>query len=79
MLTSAKKLQIERLIAQGDLSEREIAEEAEVARGTVRRVRAGLVRRTKPGGETPRCVTCGAKGASPCFVCSLRRRLGIEE
>lgn len=78
MLTSAKKAEIERLIAQGDLSEREIAEEAEVARGTVRRVKAGQVLRTKPGGESGRCTTCGTEGTLPCLVCQTRQRLGIN-
>jgi hypothetical protein len=78
MLTSAKKAEIERLIAEGELSEREIAEEAEVARGTVRRVKVGQVVRTKPGGETGRCRTCGTDGVLPCPVCSLRGELEIE-
>ena len=77
MITDAKRAEIQRLLDQGDLSERQVAQEAEVARETVRRVKLGKIHRVRHVPPQGRCTTCGTQGDLPCPVCATRRAAGI--
>lgn len=78
-LDPARRAEIARLLAAGELSERQIARVVGVARTTVRNVRVGAVPPTCVAALAPgerraaageRCPTCGAPLAvAPCRAC----------
>jgi hypothetical protein len=71
MLSPAKEIALQSLLARSNLSEREIASTAGVARGTVRSRKAGCSAKV----HAVRCE-CGALVIPPCKACQLRRSLG---
>jgi hypothetical protein len=72
VISESKEKMIVTLIEAG-LSERAIAAEAGVARGTVRSRKAGY----RQKGHWGRCG-CGAWVLLPCRVCQLRQDLGVD-
>ena len=84
MLSVTQVLEIRRLIDEDELSQREIAEEVGVSRGSVaaiangRRGVHGREQRTKIGIREPtrsfasRCPGCGGLVYKPCRLCRLR-------
>jgi len=73
MITASQEQTVLTLIGRG-ASEREIALQAGVARGTVRSRKAGHRQKRRYG----RCA-CGAVVLLPCRACQLRQLLGIKE
>ncbi len=74
--------EIQRLLAEGDLSQRKIAKVMKVSRGTVAAVASGKRRPYYPRPEDPdeqftgpvrRCPGCGGMATMPCRVCRIRR------
>ncbi len=86
MLPPAVVDEIRRLLAEGRLSQRQIARRIGVSRGTVAAIASG--RRRIPAGEASgppggyargkpvRCPGCGARVHMPCLACWLRERYG---
>jgi len=81
--------EIERLLAEDRLSQRRIAQELGVSRGTVARISRGdrpdyeeLRRRREerevpaPDGPAQRCAGCGALVQMPCVACRVRKEMG---
>ena len=73
---------IQRLLAEGDLSQRKIAKAMKVSRGTVAAVSGGKRRPHYPRpeeadehltGPVRRCGGCGSMAAMPCRACRIRR------
>ena len=84
MLNPALVDAIRRLLADG-LSQRQIARQCHVSRGTVQAIAAGKRRDRMPeddpglfSGPIGRCPTCGARVYLPCLACRVRqmRRCG---
>ncbi len=86
MIATAVVDEIQRLLRQGELSQRRIASRIGVSRGTVNAIALG--RRTDrpagprreesgfiaPSGLPVRCPGCGGKVQMPCLLCYLRAR-----
>lgn len=77
--------EIQRLLAAGELSQREIARKLGVSRGTVCAIANGhnvLERRERAnamfGGELVRCPGCGGLVYMPCLLCRVRRLKEME-
>jgi len=76
--------QIKRLLEEGDLSQRKIARQVGVSRGTVNAIARGkrpdYEARGRdreddvvaPGGPPARCPTCGGMVEMPCLACRVR-------
>ena len=73
--------EIQRLLAEGDLSQRKIAKVMKVSRGTVGAVAGGKRRPYYPRPEDPdeqftgpvrRCPGCGGMATVPCRACRIR-------
>jgi hypothetical protein len=86
MISSSQAEEIRRLLNGGELSQRAIARQTGVSRGTVQAIaverrRRGSGRRafetprgfSPPSGLPVRCPGCGAKAQMPCLACCLRR------
>lgn len=78
--------EVERLLAEGRLSQRQIARRTGISRGSVSAIASGR-RRTRvdrtgrpPGGyargKPVRCPGCGALVQMPCLACWLQERFG---
>jgi DNA-binding XRE family transcriptional regulator len=79
--------EIRRLLSEGRLSQRQIARELHVSRGTVGGIANGTRRDRPPRrpdwaddplaptGPLRRCPTCGGLAYLPCRLCGLRARL----
>jgi hypothetical protein len=75
---------IERLLGEGDLSQRRIARQVGVSRGTVHAIARGKradprARKGRPEDDFPlprgpwgRCPTCGGMVQMPCWACRVR-------
>jgi hypothetical protein len=85
MIGEAVLAEICQLLHEGKLSQRSIARQAGVSRGTVnaialgKRPEPGLRRRadsdfTPPSGPKRRCGGCGGKVQMPCLACYVRLR-----
>lgn len=85
MLADEVVAEVRRLVAEGQLSQRQIAARVGVSRGTVLAIAAGRrVDRPSPlpeddasphGGPFVRCPGCGGRVRMPCRLCRLRARL----
>ena len=76
--------QIKRLLEEGGLSQRKIARQVGVSRGTVNAIARGNRPDYEargweredddvaPGGPPVRCLTCGGMVAMPCLACRVR-------
>ena len=84
MLPQAKIEEVEKLLAEGKLSQRKISALTGVSRAVVSQVALGerpdyALRREipddflEPSGEIERCPTCGARVYMPCRLCHVRR------
>ena len=88
MIASEKVEQIERLLREGRLSQREIAQRTGISRGSVNAIALGrrLVESdrcrpsshafTPPQGNPARCPSCGGMVQMPCLACYVRSRHG---
>jgi hypothetical protein len=76
MLPATEVIEIERLLAVGNLSQRQIARLRGVSRATVAQIASGARRETfsDPDALPPpmRCRSCGALVYPPCRLCRLR-------
>ncbi len=83
MLPQIKIEQIEKLLAEGKLSQRKIAVLTGVSRGVISQVALGTrpdyegrrvpcVAPLESNGQVARCPTCGARVYMPCRLCHLR-------
>lgn len=84
MIRAAVVDQIRGLLAAGGLSQRKIAEQVGISRGTVNAIARGkrpdYVARwvlsgndfTPPGGRPVRCPGCGGMVQMPCLLCHVR-------
>lgn len=81
--------QVKTLLAQGELSQREIARRLKISRGTVNAIANGR-RRDRPEpdpnediglfvGPPRRCRDCGGMVYMPCLLCQVRRLKRLEE
>ncbi|MHC4398617.1 MAG: hypothetical protein ACYTG0_02955 [Planctomycetota bacterium] len=80
--------EIERLLADGELSQRKIAHVTGVSRGTVGAIASGKRRdyvtppadeeadSQRPTGPPQRCAECGGMVYMPCRLCRLRKLVG---
>ncbi len=86
MVPVAKLELVERLLAEGELSHREIALTARVSRTTVQAIAGGRVSSTKQRERMLRrathsssftgwCPACGCTVYLPCYACALRAHL----
>jgi transcriptional regulator with XRE-family HTH domain len=83
MITQQKADEVEKLLAAGGLSQRDVAIRAGISRSTVQQMVAGKWRpkrlRAAPRPDVPRakgfCVACGVDTKLPCLVCQLRKHL----
>jgi transcriptional regulator with XRE-family HTH domain len=84
-------MEIERLLREGNVSQRRIARQTGVSRATVRSVASGnrpdyearrLERRAnqreQPLGPIERCRECGGRVYAPCHLCRVRRIKAAE-
>lgn len=86
MISPAVVVEVRRLLAEGQLSQRQIARRTGISRGTVAAIASGRRRPryppspTSPGGfprgKPVRCPGCGALVQMPCLACWLREHLG---
>jgi transcriptional regulator with XRE-family HTH domain len=83
MLALAKIMEVERLLAAGNLSHRKIAAVTGVSRATISGIASGrrpdyeALRRAReekrrPPGPVGRCAECGALVYLPCQLCKMR-------
>ena len=81
MIGPAAIEEIQRLLAEGDLSQRKIAKLMKVSRGTVAAVASGKRRPYYPRpedsdeqfmGPVRRCPGCGGMATMPCRACRIR-------
>jgi len=81
MIGPAAIEEIQRLLAEGDLSQRKIAKVMKVSRGTVAAVASGKRRPYYPRpedsdeqfmGPVRRCPGCGGMATMPCRACRIR-------
>jgi predicted XRE-type DNA-binding protein len=80
--------EIDRLLSEGALSQRQIAVKLRVSRGTVNAIAtgrrrlhgAGAVDHRGPQSESDsaRCPTCGYRVYAPCLICSTRAYRNLE-
>jgi len=90
MLATGKVLEIEKLLAEGKLSQRKIAQRVGVSRGIV----SAIARGTRPDyearhqpsgdvneplGDVERCPTCGGRVYMPCRLCHVRQVQAKED
>lgn len=82
MIATAVADEIQRLLEEGELSQRKIARQMGVSRGTVNAIALGkrALKAARPGddfqpptGPAARCPTCGGMVQMPCLACRLRR------
>ena len=83
MLSSATVMEVHRLLGKGSLSQRDIARNLGISRGTVQAIAAGKRRERGPTREPAtffsptavpkRCPTCGGLVQMPCLLCHVRR------
>lgn len=89
MITTDIIDEVRRMLREGRLSQRKIAERTGVSRGTVNAVASGKrvdysnrpTRKsdfTPPRGLPTRCPSCGGLVRMPCLVCYLRGRIKSE-
>jgi Helix-turn-helix len=89
MLPAALVNEIDRLVHEGNLSQRKIAAHVGVSRGTVSAIangRRGLYGKEPPDVHAPRtaslspmrCPDCGYRVYLPCLICSARRHTEIQ-
>jgi hypothetical protein len=71
--------EVKRLLAAGRLSQRKIARQVGISRGTVEKIASGRwqpkrewMRLQVPTGPAVRCQECGAMAQMPCMACQLR-------
>jgi len=86
MIPPAVVAEVRSLLAEGRLSQRQIARRTGVSRGTVGAIASGRRHRGQPPRDTPpggypqgkpvRCPGCGALVQMPCLACWLRNRRG---
>jgi hypothetical protein len=92
MIAPAKVQEIERLLAEGTMSQRRVARQAGVSRATVKGIAGGsrpdyearrLARRQFRKRELPgplvRCGECGGRVYAPCRLCRVRRFKAAEQ
>ena len=90
MLAMGIVQQVERLLADGKLSQRKIAQAVGVSRGTISAIAAGkrpayasrlldCVGESDPRGPIERCPTCGGRAYMPCRLCRVRKVQAKEE
>jgi len=84
MISAAIVHEVKHLLAQGSLSQREIAHIAGIGRSTVANIAAGRwvdradrpaageVPFPRPSGPPTRCPTCGGRVYLPCLLCHVR-------
>lgn len=87
MISAETALEVETLLAEGRLSQRQIAQRLGISRGTVNNIARGRrVLRSRHRGETTaggpeiaypsgpvgRCRFCGSLVRQPCLACQLR-------
>ncbi len=84
MLSMGKVVEIERLLAEGRLSQRKISRLVGVSRGVISAIAHGTrpdytARRLAPSegdsprGDIQRCPTCGGRVYMPCRLCRVRQ------
>jgi len=85
MISTAVVSEVKRLVAQGDLSQREIARLTGIGRSTVSNIVQGRWvdrpcrlasdkdRFPRPSGSPARCPTCGGRVYLPCLLCHVRQ------
>jgi transcriptional regulator with XRE-family HTH domain len=89
MLAIGKVKEIERLLAEGGLSQRKIAATVGCSRALISAIARGarpdyearrLARLTKsePLGPIERCPTCGARVYTPCRLCRVRKMQALQ-
>jgi predicted XRE-type DNA-binding protein len=86
MLSPDVVLEVSRLLAAGELSQRAIAAKLGVSRGSVGNIASGrcsiagrlesarLARRDAVAGLPMRCPGCGGLVYAPCLLCEIRKR-----
>ena len=90
MIALGKVKEIERLLAQGGLSQRKIALQVGVSRATVSAIVTGsrpdyqararaIADVALPNGPLGHCPTCGATVYLPCRLCHVRQKMREEE
>ena len=90
MIALGKVKEIERLLAQGGISQRKIALQVGVSRATVSAIVTGarpdyqararaIADEPLPDGPLGHCPTCGATVYLPCRLCHVRRKMREEE
>lgn len=79
MLSQSLILEIDRLLKEGQLSQRKIARRLGVSRGTIsaiargrRRLHGKESRREKRSARPARCPVCGYRVYLPCMICRAR-------
>ena len=82
MIAQAIADEVERLLAEGRLSHREIARATGISRGTVGAIALGKRKQrqtvrlfldpTRPLGPPERCRECGGLVYAPCILCRVR-------
>jgi DNA-binding XRE family transcriptional regulator len=87
MIAAALVQEIRRLLAEGRLSQRQIARQLNVSRGTVGAIATGKRREVQrsaeqgkedplaPSGPPQRCPQCGGMVYLPCRLCHVRNEL----
>jgi hypothetical protein len=91
MISPSKVEEVERLLATGSLSQRQIAKQAGISRATVSGIAAGTrpdyaARQRErervvdePRGPLVRCGGCGGRVYSPCHLCKVRQVKAAEK
>jgi DNA-binding XRE family transcriptional regulator len=90
MLALGKVKEVERLLAAGTLSQRQIAKAIGVSRATVSAIARGTrpdyesrlrvrVEECGPPGPIERCPTCGGRVYMPCRLCRVRKLKAQEQ
>ena len=90
MLALGKVKDIERLLAEGGLSQRKIAATLGVSRAAISAIASGTrpdyearlrarLPENEPLGPVERCPTCGARVYTPCRLCRVRKMKSLEK